>query len=258
MDHSLSRVQRKQQKNARKVAQRGNRSQAEKQETVNKLRLKTIEPKTVNQDRVFNSYYDDFVTVVHGCPGTGKSFISLYLALLDIEEKDTEYERVTVIRSSVSGRDMGFQPGNAKEKMKEYEAPYIKIVNDLYGRGDAYQVQKNKGILEFTSTAFLRGQTFTNEIVIVDECQNMSYQELKTIVTRFGEGCKLVLMGDVDQDDLSSERFSEYSGFRKMLDILKTMDKVGFVEMGIDDIVRHGFVKDFIIAEKNSKSIPLN
>jgi phosphate starvation-inducible protein PhoH len=191
-----------------------------------------------------------------GSPGTGKSFLALFKALEDFEAGE-QYQKIVIVRSSVSGRAMGFLPGSSKEKMEVFEAPYISIVNELYGRGDAYSILKNKGIIEFISSSFLRGTTWNNMIVIVDECQNMSYQELSTILTRFGSNCKLILCGDVNQDDLTSERYNETSGYAKILEILQGVKRAYSLTFGVDDIVRSGFVKDFIIAanryEKRAK-----
>ena len=142
---------------------------------------------------------------------------------------------------------MGFLPGNQKEKMAVYEAPYVSIATKLFGRGDAYAVLKQKNLIEFISSSFLRGETFDDCILIVDECQNMSDQELHTIMTRVGNNCKIIFCGDVKQDDLTSERKKEVSGLRTFMQIIKNMREFEFVEFVADDIVRSDLVKSYII-----------
>lgn len=208
-----------------------------------------ILPKTINQKKFMDLFKKKDVLVGHGFPGTGKTLLSLYLALNEIQNSDV-YKKVIILRSSVSSRDIGFQPGKTAEKMQEYEAPYASIVNTkLYGRGDAWMILKQQKVVEFLPTSFLRGVTFDNAIVIMDEFQNMGFQELTTVATRFGENCKLIIIGDTGQDDLTSERYKEKSGAVKFLEILNRLPEVGMVEMGIDDIVRSGFVKSFILAQ---------
>ena len=146
--------------------------QEEKQNKYN-LELKTILPKTKNQEQIFKDFTNGKNLLIHGLPGTGKSFVSLYLALHEVQSYK-EYKSVTIIRSVVPSRDMGFLPGNIKEKSKVYEAPYQSICNELFGRGDAYEILKNKGLIQFETSSFLRGVTFDDTIVIVDECQNMT------------------------------------------------------------------------------------
>lgn len=221
-----------------------------------KLQLTRVEPKTANQQKMINSFEDNDVVVAHGYPGTGKSFMALYLALSELEINPEFYERVHIIRSSVSTRELGFLPGKADEKMKEFEVPYEKICEDLYNRGDAYGILKQKGVITFSSSSFLRSVTFTKSIIIVDEFQNMSYQELCTIITRIGEDCKMIFIGDIEQDDLTSERFNEKSGALTFINLMKKISNTGFVSMEIEDIVRSQYVKNFIIEKvKYEKNI---
>ena len=138
----------------------------EAQTTKNNLSLKKVTPKTKNQEIVFRDFSNGKNLLIHGLPGTGKSFVSLYLALSEIEEFKT-YHNVTIIRSVVPSRDMGFLPGNIKEKSKIYELPYQAICNELYGRGDAYEILKSKGLIDFQTSSFLRGLTLDHSIIIV-------------------------------------------------------------------------------------------
>jgi len=210
--------------------------------------LKRIIPMTDAQDDAFESYKDGFNLMLHGTAGTGKTFIALYLGLDSVLNENKGYKKVFVCRSIVPTRDMGFLPGNQKEKMKVYEAPYIDITNKLFDRGDAYDVLKSKNIVEFMSTSFIRGITLDNCILIVDEPQNMSAMELHSIMTRVGENCRIVFCGDVSQDDLSSKRKRELSGLRDFLKIISAMSEFDFIEFTVNDIVRSNLVKSYIIA----------
>jgi predicted ribonuclease YlaK len=230
----------------------------EQQKQRNSLELKTVQPKTKNQELIFKEFINGKNLLIHGLSGTGKSFLSLYLALSDIEEY-RDYNSVTIIRSVVPSRDMGFLPGSIAEKSKIYEAPYKSICAELYGRGDAYEILKQKGIINFETSSFLRGMTLDNTILIVDECQNMTYQELCTIITRAGNNTKILFCGDYRQTDLKWD--DEKSGIFLFMKILNKMNKYfTCIELEEDDIVRSGLVKDFIIKKtqiENSNRIPV-
>lgn len=207
------------------------------------MRLAPITAKTPTQKYFLQNNRGE-VTVLHGCPGTGKTYLALYSALNDLRED--QYKSVKIIRSSVAVRDAGFLPGSIKEKMAVYEAPYHSICGELYGRGDAYGILKQKNLVEFMSTTYTRGMTFNDCVVVVDEAQNTSKNELYTILTRFGQNCKMYLCGDDKQDDLTSKRYNEESGYMYFLDILRKMKTVNTIEFGIEDIVRSGFVRELL------------
>lgn len=235
MHNKVSRSERKNKKNFKQL----------EEQKKNHLTIKTIEPITDNQEVIFRDFYNGKNLLIHGLPGTGKSFISLYLALSEIENYK-EYNNITIIRSVVPSRDMGFLPGNIKEKSKIYELPYQAICAELYGRGDAYDVLKNKGLIDFQTSSFLRGLTIDNSIIIVDECQNMTFQELSTIITRTGNNARIIFCGDYRQTDLKYDR--EKQGIIEFMEILGKMNKYfTCIEFDEEDIVRSGLVKDFII-----------
>ncbi len=198
-----------------------------------------IEPLTENQRIVFES---DKHIVLNGCAGTGKSFISSYLALHDIMNENL-YSNLIYIRSAVETRKIGFLPGNEKEKVEVYERPYEDIVSELFGRGDAYSILKQKGVIKFMTSSFVRGTTLNDAVVIVDECQNMTYHELDSIITRIGKNCRVFICGDYFQSDLRT------NGLETLHQVLKSMDCFDFVEFDFEDIVRSGFVKDYIMAK---------
>ena len=211
--------------------------------------LKHIQPITDNQVVTFNAYDRGDNIFLHGCAGTGKTFISMYLALRELENNRSRRRKLVIIRTAQSSKDIGFLPGNEKQKLEVYEAPYKAICAELYQRADAYEILKHKGVIEFHSTSFLRGTTIDDAIVMIDEVQNCRYVELRTVLTRTGDKSRVILCGDTKQDDLTSERFKEASGLRDMMKVFDRMHDMTTVQFEIDDIVRSGFVRDFIIAE---------
>lgn len=202
------------------------------------LRLQEIEPLTKNQLAAFESNNN---LVMHGLAGTGKTFISSYLAYDDIEKGYAD--TLIIIRSAVPTRDIGFLPGSEKEKSAVYEEPYKDVATHLFDRGDAYEIMKQKNIVQFMTTSFIRGITLRNAVIIVDECQNMSFHELDSIITRVGENCRIMFCGDFRQSDLKRNELLSW------LKVLERMEEFDFIEFGVDDIVRSEFVKKYIIAK---------
>lgn len=220
---------------------------AKKNRTLEKVNLvlQEIEPLTQNQLIAFESQKN---LVLHGVAGTGKTYISLYLALDDMTKG--LYQQTVLIRSAVSTRDMGFLPGTDKEKAAVYEEPYKDICIELFQRGDAYEMLKKQGLVHFMTTSFIRGVTLRNATIIVDECQNMSFHELDSIITRIGEGCRIVFCGDFRQTDFT-ERSREKTGLPAFLRVLKAMDEFDMIDFTVKDIVRSDFVKKYIIAKED-------
>lgn len=215
-----------------------------------KFSMKRIHPMTKTQQDLFAAYSKGNNIANIGSAGTGKTYVSLYLALEDVLEKE-EYEKIIIVRSTVQAREQGFMPGGPKEKLEHFEAPYIDITNDLFDRGDAYQILKQKGMLQFISTSFIRGLTWDNAIVIVDEIQNMTYEELRTIITRVGESSKIIFCGDTRQDDLRNSRNRlDRSGLGNFMKVIEQIDDFNIISFTRDDIVRSGLVKKFIITEE--------
>lgn len=218
-----------------------------------KFGMKRIEPITSTQEKLFESYRNGKNILAIGSAGTGKTYISLYLALKDVMARN-QYKEIIIVRSSVQSREQGHMPGDAKEKMAHFEAPYIDIVNDLFERGDAYQILKQKGMIRFMSTSFIRGLTFDDALIVVDECQNLRWDELRTIMTRVGENSRIVFCGDTKQDDLAcSKNRLDVSGLRQFKRVIDKMSSDCFatIEFTVNDIVRSGIVKEFIIAEES-------
>ena len=202
------------------------------------LELREIDPLTRNQLTAFESTKN---LVLHGLAGTGKTFISSYLAYDDMAKG--VYQNLVIIRSAVPTRDIGFLPGTEKEKSAVYEEPYKDIANDLFSRGDAYEILKNKGLVHFMTTSFIRGITLRDAVILIDECQNMSFHELDSIITRIGENCRVMFCGDFRQADLKA------NGLQDFIRVLKRMERFTFIEFEVEDIVRSDFVKQYIIAK---------
>ena len=213
----------------------------------NGLRLKDIAPLTTNQGKLFETYQTGTNMFIHGCPGTGKSFLSIYLALKELMSEDTRYKRLIILRSTVPARDIGFLPGTAEEKAAIYEVPYAGILTELFGHPDAYEILKDEGTIEFVTTSFLRGMSYKDSIILVDELQNMSFEELNTVISRVGDNSKVLFLGDYYQTDLNKKR-NDTSGYIKFKSILETIPQFGFIHMDIEDIVRSELVKRYIIA----------
>jgi phosphate starvation-inducible protein PhoH and related proteins len=210
----------------------------------NHFELRNIKPLTLNQQKVWESYKNGSNLMLHGYAGTGKTFLSLYLALREVLIDET-FKKVVIIRSVVPSRDIGFLPGNEKQKAEVYEVPYKEICDDIFGRGDGWRILKLNKTVEFTTTSFLRGTTFNDTIVLVDECNNMSFQEIDTVMTRLGNNSRIIFCGDYRQTDLNKPH--DKSGIRELMKITDGMDSFDHIEFDIDDIVRSGTVKEYII-----------
>lgn len=201
--------------------------------------LSYIRPLNSNQAKMLGSSNH---LVVSGYAGTGKTYLASYMAYKDISEG--KYNKLVYMRSAVPTRNIGFLPGNDKEKLEVYEAPYIDIATELLGRGDAYEILKKKGLVHFTSTSFVRGINLRDAVLVVDECQNMSYHELDSIITRLNENCRVIFCGDIRQADLYK------NGLQDFYSVLKAMDEFDFIEFQKEDIVRSELVKNYIIKKE--------
>jgi len=215
--------------------------------------LVDIDPLTENQRRLFESYNDGKHLVAYGCAGTGKTFITLYNALQDVLDETTPYEKIYLVRSLVATREIGFLPGTHDDKADIYQIPYKNMVKYMFQMpSDAdfemlYGNLKSQETIKFWSTSFLRGTTLDNSIIIVDEFQNLNFHELDSIITRVGENTKICFCGDASQSDL--QKTNERNGIVDFMSILRKMPSFDIIEFGVDDIVRSGLVKEYIIAK---------
>ena len=213
--------------------------------------LVKIDPVTDNQKVVIDSYKKGKNQFLYGCAGTGKTFITLYLAMQEVLRNDTPYDRVVMVRSLIPTREIGFLPGDEEDKAALYQVPYSNMVQFMFKQPNEqafsmlYDRIKSQGSFYFLSTSFLRGLTFDNSIIIVDECQNLNFHELDTIVTRVGQDSKIMFCGDFMQTDLS--KVNERNGLHDFLRILEEMEEFNCLEFNIGDIVRSGFVRNYLI-----------
>lgn len=234
------------------VEQKDNLLSIKKVKENNILQLLSVTPKTINQQKIFDAYDTEKHLFIHGFPGTGKTFLGLYLALDSVVE-EKEYDKVIIVRSSVPSRRQGFLPGSEEEKNEIFEIPYIALVNELYNRSDAYKLLKNREQIKFLSTSYLRGITLDNAVIIIDEVQNCNFMELHTIITRVGNNCRVIICGDTSQNDL--KYLHEDSCIDQLFDIINKMPSFFKIEMEVKDICRNKIVKEWILASQKENNL---
>ena len=227
--------------------------QMKRKKPINTDLMRDIEPLTANQQSLFDAYAQGKHLVAYGCAGTGKTFITLYNALQDVLDPNSPYEKVYIVRSLVATREIGFLPGDHEDKSSLYQIPYKHMVKYMFEmRTEAdfqmlYGNLKTQGTIDFWSTSFIRGTTFDKAIIIVDEFQNLNYHELDSIMTRVGEDTKIMFCGDATQTDLLKQ--NERNGIHDFMRVLRLMSSVDIIEFGVEDIVRSGLVKEYILAK---------
>tara|TARA_B100002019_G_scaffold290096_1_gene307055 strand:- start:548 stop:1306 length:759 start_codon:yes stop_codon:yes gene_type:complete len=227
--------------------------QMRRKKPINSDLLIDIEPLTDNQKKLFESYAEGKHLVAYGAAGTGKTFITLYNALADVLDDRTPYEKIYLVRSLVSTREIGFLPGDHDDKASLYQIPYKNMVKYMFQMPTdpdfemLYGNLKTQETISFWSTSFIRGTTLDNCIVIVDEFQNLNFHELDSIVTRVGENSKIMFCGDATQTDLI--KTNEKNGIIDFMKILNVMPSFDVIEFGINDIVRSGIVKEYLVAK---------
>jgi len=230
--------------------------QMKRRKPINNELLVDVQPLTVNQSNFFEEYEKDKQVIAYGAAGTGKTFIALYLALKDVLNENTPYEKVYIVRSLVSTREIGFLPGDHEDKSSLYQIPYKNMVKYMFEMpSDAdfemlYGNLKTQETIKFWSTSFLRGTTLDNAVIIVDEFQNLNFHELDSIITRVGENSRIIFCGDATQTDLV--KTNERNGIIDFMNILRKMESFSLIEFGIEDIVRSGLVKEYLIAKQES------
>lgn len=210
--------------------------------------LRTFEPITTSQEKVYTAWDEEQHIVMCGTAGTGKTFTALYLALEQVLDKATLQDKVIIVRSVVPTREIGFLPGTLEEKIEAYTGPYKSICTQLFDDSEAYQKLVAQGAIEFISTSFIRGETFEDAVIVIDEMQNLNFHELDSVVTRLGQNCMLIMCGDYHQSDFT--KASEKKGLIKFLDILDHMIKFEVVNFTWADIVRSDFVRDYIMTKE--------
>ena len=227
--------------------------QMKRKKPINADMLRDIEPLTENQQKLFESYSNNKNIIAYGAAGTGKPFITLFNALCDVLDTSTPYEKIYIVRSLVSTREIGFLPGDHEDKSFLYQIPYKNMVKYMFELPSAadfemlYGNLKAQETISFWSTSFIRGTTFDRAIIIVDEFQNLNFHELDSIMTRVGENTKIMFCGDATQSDLIKQ--NERNGIVDFMRVLRLMSSVDIIEFGVEDIVRSGLVKEFILAK---------
>ena len=228
--------------------------QLKRKKPINSDSLVDIKPLTKSQEKFFNGYKKGKNIFAYGAAGTGKTFVALYLALKEVLDQITPYENVYVVRSLVSTREIGFLPGDHEDKSFLYQIPYKNLVKYMFEMSDdtefemLYGALKAQETIKFWSTSFIRGTTMDNAIIFVDEMQNLNFHELDSIITRVGENCKIMFCGDASQSDLT--KTNERNGILDFMKIIRAMeDDFSSIEFGLDDIVRSGLVRNYLLTK---------
>ena len=222
-----------------------------KKKPINSEMMVDIKPLTPSQETVFEYWNNNKNLFMYGAAGTGKTFVALYLALNEVLKNDSPYEKVYIVRSLVSTREIGFLPGDHEDKSYLYQIPYTNMVRYMFEMPDdnsfemLYGNLKAQETISFWSTSFIRGTTLDRAIVIVDECQNLNFHELDSIITRVGEDTRIIFCGDANQTDLV--KTNERNGIHNFMNILRLMNEFGMVEFGIEDIVRSGLIRSYLL-----------
>ncbi len=227
--------------------------QMKRKKPINTGLMREVEPLTDSQKELYKCYENNQNIVAYGAAGTGKTFITLYNALKDVLSDKTPYEKIYLVRSLVATREIGFLPGDHEDKSYLYQIPYknmVKYMFQLPTEADfemLYANLKAQGTISFWSTSFIRGTTFDKAIIIVDEFQNLNYHELDSIITRVGEDTKIMFCGDAAQSDLTKQ--NEKNGIMDFMKILRIMPSIDIIEFGVEDIVRSGLCKEYLVAK---------
>jgi len=217
--------------------------------------LLNIKPITPTQEEVFDAWQKEKNLFLYGCAGTGKSFLSIYLALKEVLDEKTQYDKLYIVRSLVPTREIGFLPGDHDDKSNLYQIPYKNMVRYMFEMPDdasfemLYANLKAQETISFWSTSFIRGTTIDNAIVFIDESQNLNFHELDSIITRLGVNTKVIFAGDAAQTDLT--KTYEKNGILDFMKIIDDMDEFSSIEFGVQDIVRSGLVKSYLISKMN-------
>ena len=226
-----------------------------KRKPINSGYLTPVKPLTPSQEKVYDAFSKQKNLFLYGAAGTGKTFIAVYLALQEILDEKSSYDKLYIVRSLVPTREIGFLPGDHEDKAELYQIPYQNMVRYMFKMPDdasfdmLYSNLKAQETISFWSTSFLRGTTLDNAIVLVDEMQNLNFHELDSIITRLGVNTKIIFAGDAAQTDLL--KTNERNGVLDFMKIIQNMDEFEMVEFGIQDIVRSGLVKSYLINKLN-------
>jgi phosphate starvation-inducible PhoH-like protein len=204
-----------------------------------KLKIE-IKPKTPNQKKLIGEIRNKEITICSGLPGTGKTFLSCAIAL-DLLKNDPRYSKIIIIKSVTTLKDeeIGFLKGNLKEKMEPFMYSFMHNFEKVIGKANL-ELLRNAGMIEELPIAYMRGINIDNSIAIIDEAQNISVDNIRTIMTRLGENSKMIFLGDENQIDMKKK--SE-SSLNFIIDKFKDFDEVGTIVLDEDDVVRNPLIK---------------
>ena len=230
-------------------------SRAEKRRLpINADMLTDVQPLTPNQERIFKAWDEGKHMFIYGAAGTGKTFTVLFKALQAALADNPDYDSIYLVRSLVATREIGFLPGSHEDKADIYQIPYKNMVKYMFELGSdeefemLYSALKSQGTIKFWSTSFLRGVTLDDSVIIIDEMQNLNFHELDSIITRVGEGSRIIFCGDGRQSDLRGDK--ERGGIHDFMRILEHMQEdFEMIEMTTDDIVRSGLVRNYLVTK---------
>ncbi len=202
-----------------------------------------IKMKTVNQQRLVQSVKDNDLVFALGPAGTGKTYISVAMAVRALKNKHVK--KIIITRPAVeAGENLGFLPGDLKEKIDPYLRPIYDALNDMVPF-EKLQYYMDREIIEIAPLAYMRGRTLNNAFILLDEAQNTTPMQMKMFLTRMGPDSKMIVTGDVTQIDLPG---NQRSGLKEAVKILKEVKGIGFIELTEKDVVRHRLVRDIIEA----------
>lgn len=208
--------------------------------------LKVLKPITHPLREMYEAFFEGNHITAHGSAGTGKTMAAIWLAMNEILNPETEADHLIIVRSAVASRDQGFLPGTEEEKMEVFERPYHDIFGELFGRRSTYKDMKEAKLVQFSSTSFIRGLTWDNAIVVVDEGQNLTFEEINTVMTRAGKNTRIIFAGDLPQKDLKKK--GDETGFPKAIRVMERTGNFAMIQFTRHDIVRSAFVKSWITA----------
>ena len=203
----------------------------------------TVTPKTDGQIRYCKTVNNNDVVFCNGPAGTGKTFLAVCFAISALEHN--LIDKIVLCRPAVeAGENLGFLPGDLKDKVDPYLAPLYDALNILYDEKKLFKLLETK-IIEIVPLAYMRGRTLDNSFMILDEAQNSTITQMKMFLTRLGVGSKSIITGDVTQIDLQSKK---ESGLVQVAKVLKGIKGIGFANLNQNDVVRHPLVKKIIEA----------
>jgi phosphate starvation-inducible PhoH-like protein len=218
-----------------------NRNNVEEEKLLKTINI-NVKPKTENQKALVNSIKNNIITICNGFPGSGKTFLSCAEALRLLIDNEGSIKRLVLVKSitPLKGEDVGFLPGDIKDKMGPIMESFTDNLRKIIGKSRLEKMLE-LGLIEIAPIAFVRGRTIDNAVIIIDEAQNISRDNIKTLMSRIGESSKMVIMGDVKQKDVKNKKDS---ALEIIFNKFKDKENFGCVELKSEkDILRHPIIK---------------